>query len=387
MNPPQVVPASDEVDGMPAPMLRIPRLPATGNDGRNVQDQGPDHDGEVASGTACWEHRPMRHVRLGRTGLTVSKLCLGTMTFGYQCDEPTSIAILDKAFDAGITFIDTADVYPLGGDGTTVGRTEEIIGRWLPGHRDDVVLATKCVGPMSTRRWDRGASRKHIMDAIDGSLRRLGTDYIDLYQMHQFDPTVTHDETLSALTDLVRSGKVRYIGCSNYLAWELARAIGRSETLGLVRYDCVQPRYNLLYRNIERELLPLCGDEGVGVIPYNPIAGGFLSGKHLRGTPTEGSRFTLGSAAGRYQERYWEANQFDVVDALRPIAAECGVSLATMAMQWVLANPVVTSPIVGASRPAQLDDAIAAAASALDPAVKASLDELTLDFVNHPMPR
>ena len=309
------------------------------------------------------------------------------MTFGYQCEEDTSHAILDAAAEGGITFIDTADVYPLGGDGTTVGRTEEIVGRWLHDRRDEFVVATKCVGAMSNKRWDRGASRKHIMDAVDGSLRRLQTDYIDLYQMHQFDPAVTQDETLSALTDLVRLGKVRYVGCSNYLAYELARGVGRSETLGLARYDSVQPRYNLLYRNIERELLPLCQQEGIGVIPYNPLAGGFLSGKHQRGIPTEGTRFTLGTAMERYQERYWHDRQFDAVDALRPLAAESGVSVATLAVQWVLANPVVTSPIVGASRPEQLADALAAVVTELPSDVKAALDELTIDYVNHPAPR
>ena len=333
------------------------------------------------------DHAGVKHTRLGRTGLSVSRLCLGTMTFGYQCEEDTSHAILDAAAEGGITFIDTADVYPLGGDGTTVGRTEEIVGRWLHDRRDEFVVATKCVGAMSNKRWDRGASRKHIMDAVDGSLRRLQTDYIDLYQMHQFDPAVTQDETLSALTDLVRLGKVRYVGCSNYLAYQLALGVGRSETLGLARYDSVQPRYNLLYRNIERELLPLCQQEGIGVIPYNPLAGGFLSGKHQRGIPTEGTRFTLGTAMERYQDRYWHDRQFDAVDALRPLAAESGVSVATLAVQWVLANPVVTSPIVGASRPEQLADALAAVVTELPSDVKAALDELTIDYVNHPAPR
>jgi len=343
--------------------------------------------GDWPLGAQGVDHAGVKHTRLGRTGLSVSRLCLGTMTFGYQCEEDTSHAILDAAAEGGITFIDTADVYPLGGDGTTVGRTEEIVGRWLHGRRDEFVVATKCVGVMSNRRWDRGASRKHIMDAVDASLRRLQTDYIDLYQMHQFDPSVTQDETLSALTDLVRIGKVRYIGCSNYLAYELARGVGRSETLGLARYDSVQPRYNLLYRNIERELLPLCQQEGIGVIPYNPLAGGFLSGKHQRGIPTEGTRFTLGTAMERYQERYWHDRQFDAVDALRPLANESGVSVATLAVQWVLANPVVTSPIVGASRPEQLADALAAVVTDLPSDVKAALDELTIDYVNHPAPR
>lgn len=343
--------------------------------------------GDWPLGAQGVDHAGVKHTRLGRTGLSVSRLCLGTMTFGYQCEEDTSHAILDAAAEGGITFIDTADVYPLGGDGTTVGRTEEIVGRWLHGRRDEFVVATKCVGVMSNKRWDRGASRKHIMDAVDASLRRLQTDYIDLYQMHQFDPSVTQDETLSALTDLVRVGKVRYIGCSNYLAYELARGVGRSETLGLARYDSVQPRYNLLYRNIERELLPLCQQEGIGVIPYNPLAGGFLSGKHQRGIPTEGTRFTLGTAMERYQERYWHDRQFDAVDALRPLANESGVSVATLAVQWVLANPVVTSPIVGASRPEQLADALAAVVTDLPSDVKAALDELTIDYVNHPAPR
>jgi 1-deoxyxylulose-5-phosphate synthase len=329
----------------------------------------------------------MKHVRLGRTGLSVSKLCLGTMTFGLQCDEATSFAIMDAAAAGGITFIDTADVYPLGGGYDTAGTTEEIVGKWLKGKRDDFILATKCVYPMSRHAWAGGASRKNIVASVDASLKRLGTDYIDLYQMHVFDPNVTHDETLSALNDLVHSGKVRYVGCSNYHAYQLARGIGRSETLGYTRYDSVQPRYNLLYRNIERELLPLCAEEGIGVIPYNPIAGGFLSGKHLRGAPTDGSRFTLGTAAQRYQERYWHDRQFDLVDALRPIAASADVSLTTLATQWVLANPVVTSPIVGASRPEQLADAFAGVATPIDPAIKAQLDDLTVDYVNHPAER
>src|SRR5215217_7735415 len=230
----------------------------------------------------------MQHVRLGRTGLPVSRLCLGTMTFGLQCDEPTSMAILDAAAEAGITFLDTADVYPLGGRGAEAGRTEEIVGRWLKGRREDVVLATKCAGAMSRRRWDRGGSRKHILDAVDASLRRLSTDYIDLYQLHSDDPETPLDETLAAFDHLVAVGKVRYVGCSNYSAWRLARAVGRSEVLGLQRYDSVQPRYNLLFRSFERDLLPLCESEGIGVIPYNPLAGGFLTGKHRSGSPTEG---------------------------------------------------------------------------------------------------
>src|SRR5918998_1895032 len=238
----------------------------------------------------------MEHVRLGRTGLRVSRLCLGTMTFGVQCDEPASVAILDTAADAGITFIDTADVYPSGGDLSTVGRTEAIIGRWLQGKRTDFILATKCSGRMGPQAWQQGNSRKHILEAVDASLRRLQTDYIDLYQLHAPDPHTPIDETLRAMDDLIRSGKVRYIGCSNFLSYQVARAIGRSEALGVARFDSVQPRYNLLFRQIERELLPLCAEDGIGVIPYNPLAGGMLSGKHRGGEPTAGTRFTLGAA-------------------------------------------------------------------------------------------
>jgi len=318
----------------------------------------------------------MEYTRLGRTGLQVSRLCLGTMTFGLQCDEETSRAILDTAFDSGITFIDTADVYPLGGNLDTVGRTEEIVGGWLAGRRDDVVLATKCVGPTGRRPWDRGASRRHILDALDASLRRLGTDYVDLYQLHGYDPETPIDESISALDHLVKAGKVRYVGCSNFLAYQLARAIGRAETLGLARMDCVQPRYNLLFRQVERELLPLCGEEGIGVIPYNPIAGGLLSGKHRRDAVPEG-RFTLGRAGKMYQERYWHDREFDTVEDLLAIAGKAGVALTTLAVQWVLAHPAVTSAIIGASDPGQLSASLAAAESPISPELKFELDELT----------
>ena len=259
----------------------------------------------------------MQHVRLGRSGLLVSRICLGTMTFGLQVDEGGSVAILDHAADLGITFLDTADAYPLGGDLTTVGRTEEIVGRWLSGRRDQYVVATKCFMPMGQRPWDTGNSRRHIMDAVDASLRRLQTDWIDLYQLHFDDRGVPLDETLGALDDLVHSGKVRYVGCSNFLAYRLALALGRSDARGLTRFASVQPRYNLLFREFERELFPLCLEEGIGVIPYNPIAGGMLSGKHDRSkAPEEGTRFTLGTAGRMYQDRYWHDNVFDTVDAL-----------------------------------------------------------------------
>lgn len=324
----------------------------------------------------------MQHTTLGRTGLTVSRLCLGTMTFGLQCDEATSFSILDHAFDAGITFLDTADVYPLGGGLDTVGRTEEIIGAWMRDgrRRDDVVLATKCFGPMGPNPWDAGNSRKHITSAIDASLRRLGTDYVDLYQLHFDDAGVPLDESLGALDDLVRAGKVRYVGCSNFLAYRLAKALGRSETLGLARFDSIQPRYNLLFREFERELFPLCAEERVGVIPYNPIAGGMLSGKHRPGAPTEGTRFTLGNASQTYQDRYWHDREFDTVAQLTAVADEVGTELVTLAVAWVLANPVITSPIIGASRPEQLDASVAALDLTLDADVKRRLDDLTADY-------
>jgi aryl-alcohol dehydrogenase (NADP+) len=303
------------------------------------------------------------------------------MTFGLQCDEAASRAILDRAAAGGITFLDTADVYPVGGGLETVGRTEEIVGRWLEGRRQDFVVATKCVGAMSARPWDRGASRKHVLDAIDGSLRRLRTDYVDLYQLHHWDAQTPIDESLRALDDVVRAGKARYVGCSNFHAYQVARALGRSEALNLTRFDSIQPRYNLLFRQIERELLPLCREEGIGVIPYNPLAGGFLSGKHRRDAgPTAGTRFTLGNAAARYQDRYWHEREFETVEALRPLAAEAGMPLARLAVAWMLAEPAITSPIVGASRPEQLDDVLPATEKPLDAALKARLDEMTREY-------
>jgi aryl-alcohol dehydrogenase (NADP+) len=226
------------------------------------------------------------------------------------------------------------------------------------------------------------------MDAVDASLRRLGTDYIDLYQLHQDDPDAPLDETLGALDALVRAGKVRYIGCSNFLSYRLARALGRSETLGLARFDSVQPRYNLLFREFERELFPLCLEEGVGVIPYNPLAGGLLSGKHGRDKPpTQGTRFTLPNAGPMYQERYWHQREFDVVDAFQEIAKEAGLKPTTLALAWVLQQPGITAPIIGASRPDQLDDTLAAADVKLGEGVLRKLDELTRDFRRGDAPR
>jgi aryl-alcohol dehydrogenase (NADP+) len=303
------------------------------------------------------------------------------MTFGLQCDEVASIAIMDRAADAGIDFLDTSDAYPLGGDLATRGGTEEIIGRWLHGKRDRFILATKCFAPTGPAPFDAGNSRKHIMSAVEASLRRLGTDYIDLYQLHGYDPSTPIDETLSALDDLVRQGKVRYTGCSNFLTYQLVRAVGRSETLRLARLDSVQPRYNLLFRQFEREMFPFCLEDGVGVIPYNPIAGGLLSGKHKRtAAPPEGTRFTLGQAGGTYQDRYWHDRMFDTVERLRELAHEAGVNLVTLSVAWVMANPAITAPIIGASNPGQLDASVAAAGYKLDDDLKRQLDDLTREY-------
>jgi len=322
----------------------------------------------------------MEHVRFGRTGLKVSRLCLGTMTFGLQCDEATSFAILDAAAEAGITFIDTADVYPLGGTLDSVGRTEEIVGKWLRGRREQFVLATKCSGKSGPAAWQQGTSRKHVLASIDASLTRLGTDYVDLYQVHHFDTTVSVDETVEAFDAVVKAGKARYVGVSNYHAYRVARALGRAEAKRLSGLVSVQPRYNLLFREIERELLPLCAEEGLAVIPYNPLAGGMLTGKHQRGAPPEGTRFTLGTAAKNYTERYWKEREFAAVDAFIGLAKGAGVAPATLAMAWVLANPVITAPIVGASRAEQLAASVAALEVRLDPALKAKLDEMSHEF-------
>jgi aryl-alcohol dehydrogenase (NADP+) len=305
--------------------------------------------------------------RLGRTGLKVSEICLGTMTFGHQCDERTSFAILDKAAERGVTFLDTADVYPVPPSLETAGRTEEIVGAWLQGKRDQFVLATKCRMRVGSDPNDQGLSRRHILKAVENSLRRLRTDFIDLYQAHSPDSETPLDETLRAFDDLVRQGKVRYIGCSNYPAWQVALGLGISERLGLARFDCVQPRYNLLYREIESELLPLCRDQGIGAIVYNPLAGGFLSGKYQSlEAPVPGTRFTLGKTGDLYRERYWHQAQLEAVEQLRQFFEPRGKPLVAVAIAWVLAQSGITSAIVGASRPEQLNESLAAVRMTLD---------------------
>ena len=315
-------------------------------------------------------------------------LCLGTMTFGLQADRKTSFEILDKAYEAGLVFLDTADAYPVGGTLETVGRTEELLGEWMRerGNRDAIVLATKCWAPMRRGPNAWGLSRQHILDAADASLRRLGTDRIDLYQAHFFDPRVPIEETLRAFDDLERAGKVRYVGCSNHPAWRLGAALAAAERLGLTGYVSVQPRYNLLYREIETELLPLCRAEGLGVIVYNPLAGGFLSGKYHKGeAPRDGTRFTLGRAGRFYQYRYWQDAQFDEVEALGKELEGRGLDMVSTSVAWVLSQPGVTSAIVGASRPEQLDAARAGADLELDDEVRELCDAVWYRLPRRPV--
>lgn len=307
--------------------------------------------------------------KMGRHGLEVPVLCLGTMTFGLQVDEAVSRAILDKSFDAGLVYLDTSDAYPLGGDHETAGRTEEILGRWMKdkGNRQDLLITTKCFAP--TRRGPNtwGLARQHVMEAVDDSLRRLGTDHIDLYLAHMDDPHTPLEETLRAFEDITTAGKVRYVGCSNYSAWRLGKALRAADRLGVPGYMTIQSRYNLLYREIETELLPLLQDEGIGLMVYNPLAGGLLSGKYAAGqAPEEGTRFTLGNAAAIYQQRYWHEAQLEAVARLKAEAEKRGIELVSLAVAWVLARPGVSTAIIGASRPEQLDANLAALDLELD---------------------
>jgi 1-deoxyxylulose-5-phosphate synthase len=317
----------------------------------------------------------MRTVRLGRTGLKVSEVCLGTMTFGLQTDRDESFAILDAAQDGGIDFIDVADVYPVGGTLETVGRTEEIVGEWMAGKRDRFVVATKVYNRMGPGPNDMGNSRRHVIEACDASLRRLRTDYIDLYYIHRWDPETPIDETLSAFDDLRRSGKIRYAGCSNIAAWQMMSSLWTADSRATVRFDAVQPRYNLLYRHIEAELLPAAQAHGVAAVVFNPLAAGMLTGKYKRGEqPREGTRFTLGNAASLYQQRYWQDEQLDVVARLAADVAARGKSITHVALRWVLEQPGVTAAIVGASRAEQLRDSLQALQITLDDADRKACD-------------
>ena len=318
----------------------------------------------------------MQTVRMGRTGLRVSQICLGTMTFGLQTARDESFKIMDAAADAGIDFFDVADVYPVGGTLETAGRTEEIVGEWMSGQRDRFVLATKVHMPVGPGPNDRGNSRRHVIDACDRSLRRLRTDFIDLYYIHRWDAETPIDETLAALDDLRRAGKIRYAGASNLAAYQLMASLWAADRNGTVRFDAVQPRYNLLYRGIEAELLPAARENGVAGIVYNPLAGGMLTGKYKRGEkPREGTRFTLGNAAQLYQQRYWRDAEMDVVERLAADVASRGKSITHVALRWVLDQPGVTCAILGASRAEQLGDALKGVDVALDDADRRACDE------------
>ena len=298
------------------------------------------------------------------------------MTFGLQTDPHESAMIMDTADELGIDFIDVADVYPVGGTLETAGRTEEIVGNWLAGRRERFTLATKVYNPMGPGPNDAGNSRRHVIAACDASLRRLKTDYIDLYYIHRWDPETPIDETLSAFDDLRRAGKIRYAGCSNIAAWQMMEALWSADARGTIRFDAVQPRYNLLYRSIESELLPAASANGVGAIVFNPLAGGVLTGKYRRGeTPREGTRFTLGNAAKLYQARYWQDEQLDVVERLSADLASRGRNITHVALRWVLDQPGVTAAIVGASRAAQLRDSLQGVDLTLDEADRRACDE------------
>jgi aryl-alcohol dehydrogenase-like predicted oxidoreductase len=297
----------------------------------------------------------MEYRRLGDTGLMVSELCLGCMTFGREADEEDSKRLVDRFLEAGGNVIDTADVY-------SKGVSEEITGRAIKGVRDDVVLATKVYFPMGEGPNDAGLSRKHVTQGCEDSLRRLGTDYIDLYQVHCWDGATSLEETLSALTDLVRAGKVRYIGVSNFTGWQLMKSLGVGEANDFERFVCLQPQYSLVERNIEREILPVCAREGLGVIPWSPLGGGFLSAKYRRSEePPEGSRI---SEAVESMEEYWDRRATErnwaTLDVVGRISEETGKSYAQISLNWLLRQDGVTAPIIGARTLEQLEDNIGA---------------------------
>jgi aryl-alcohol dehydrogenase-like predicted oxidoreductase len=310
----------------------------------------------------------MRMKRLGNTGLRVSEICLGTMTFGNQADQATAFEIMDTAEQGGVNFFDTADAYPGAGTGIT-GTTEEMIGNWLHerGARERIVLVTKVFAKVGPNINDQGLSRKHILAACEASLKRLQTDYLDLYQVHQFDAETPMEETLGALDDLVRAGKVRYIGCSNFQAWRLADALGISRLKGLESFVSVQPRYNMLFRMIEEELLPLCDEHGVGVIVYNPLAAGMLTGRYVeKQEANTGTRFQSQNPHDLYRRRYWNDAVFAEVAHLATFMKSRQRNLTHVALAWVLSHPTVTSAIVGASRPEQLKESLQGAELQLD---------------------
>jgi aryl-alcohol dehydrogenase-like predicted oxidoreductase len=314
----------------------------------------------------------MNYRFMGRSGLKVSELCLGAMTFGRETTEAISVSILNRFVDAGGNFIDSADVY-------TQGASEEIVGRWLKAQRrDDLVIATKVRFPMGQGPNDLGLSRKHLLAAVEASLRRLGTDYIDLYQVHCWDRATPLAETLSTLNDLVRSGKVRYIGASNYSGWQLQKAIDICRHKDWEPFACLQPLYNLLDRATEWELVPICLNEGLGIIPWSPLRGGWLSGKFRRGmaAPPEGTRIKAAEDRGWSESwsRYNTESTWKVIDTLLEVSNEIGKTPAQVALNWVSNRPGVTAPIIGVRTIEQLEDNLGAAGWSL---TADQLDRLT----------
>ncbi|TDC37537.1 aldo/keto reductase [Micromonospora sp. 15K316] len=316
----------------------------------------------------------MRYRTLGATGTVVSTLCLGTMTFGSETDEAGSFAQLDRFVEAGGTFIDTADVY-------SAGVSEEIVGRWLrarPGMRDRVVLATKGRFSMGPGANDAGLSRVHLTRALEASLRRLGVEAVDLYQAHAWDPLTPLPETLRFFDDAIRAGKIRYAGVSNFTGWQLQKAALLTQHLGLNPIVTLQPQYNLLAREIEFELVPVCENEGIGILPWSPLGGGWLTGKYRRDTPPTGAT-RLGENPERGVEAYAGRNAQDrtwrVIDAVRRVADDRGVSMSAVALAWLAARPAVTSVILGARTAEQLDDNLTAADLTLDAEQIRLLDE------------
>jgi aryl-alcohol dehydrogenase-like predicted oxidoreductase len=318
----------------------------------------------------------MEYRRLGRTGLKVSTICLGAMQFGWTADQETSFKIMDRAVELGCNFFDTADVYSRWIEGNQGGDSETIIGRWLAeGHvrREDIILATKVKGVMGEGPNDRGLSRHHILNAVEASLERLQTDYIDLYQTHSPDEETPLEETLQAMDDLVRSGMVRYVGCSNYPAWLLTKSLWVSDVRRLSRFDSLQPHYNYVHRaEFECELQPLCLDQGVGVIPYSPLAAGFLTGKYRRGEPLPDS-----ARVGRVKQRYMNESGFTAIDKLEEVGQAHEATIAQTAIAWVLANPAVASAIIGANSIEQLEDTMKGAEVVITAEEKAALDMVT----------
>jgi aryl-alcohol dehydrogenase-like predicted oxidoreductase len=314
----------------------------------------------------------MQMRKLGRTGLRVAALCLGGNTFGWTTDQKASEAVLDAYVDAGGNFIDTADVYSRWAPGNTGGESETALGIWMKSraNRRAVLIATKVMGPMGPGPNDTGLSRHHIMEGVEASLRRLGTDYIDLYQAHWDDRETPFEETLRAFDDLVRQGKVRYIGASNYVAWRLTRALWESDKRGTVRFESLQPKYNLVFRDeYERELEPLCLEQGVGVIPYSSLGSGFLSGKYRRG-----GELPATARAANVNKAYMTERGFAVLEAVEKVAAQAGATPAQVALSWLAHRPGITAPIASATSVAQLKELIGGIALKLDEDARSALD-------------